>query len=79
MISSLALCDWYCSEVTRRSDLRRPACLGCWRDRLALTSVAVADRMLGRDEDETAIRHGVLLTAAGDDQEQAENGFWLRG
>jgi hypothetical protein len=44
-----------------------PPWLACWRDRLALKSAAVASRMLGRNEDESAIRDAVLLTAAGDD------------
>lgn len=44
-----------------------PPWLGCWRDRLALKSAAVAARMLGRNEEENAIRDAVLLTAAGDD------------
>lgn len=44
-----------------------PPWLGCWHDRLALKSAAVAARMLGRNEDENAIRDAVLLTAAGDD------------
>lgn len=44
-----------------------PPWLGCWRDRLALKSAAVAARMLGRNEEETAIRDAVLLTVAGDD------------
>ncbi|WP_234891115.1 DUF1403 family protein [Agrobacterium vitis] len=44
-----------------------PPSIGCWRDRLALKSAAVAARMLGRNEEETAIRDAVLLTAAGDD------------
>ncbi len=44
-----------------------PPWLGCWRDRLALKSATVAARMLGRNEEETAIRDAVLLTAAGDD------------
>lgn len=44
-----------------------PPWLGCWRDRLALKSAAVAARMLGRNEEETAVRDAVLLTAAGDD------------
>ncbi len=47
-----------------RSD---PQWLGCWRDRLALRSAAVAARMVGHSEEETAIRDAVLLTAAGDD------------
>ncbi|NTZ63870.1 DUF1403 family protein [Agrobacterium tumefaciens] len=41
--------------------------LGCWRDRLALKSAAVAAQMLGRSEEEGAIRDAVLLTVAGDD------------
>ncbi|KQZ62189.1 hypothetical protein ASD54_22345 [Rhizobium sp. Root149] len=44
-----------------------PPWLGCWRDRLALKSAAVAARMLGRNVEETAIRDAVLLTANGDD------------
>ena len=50
-------------------DLHRtdPPWLGCWRDRLALKSAAVAARMFGRNEDENTIRDTVLLTAFGDD------------
>jgi hypothetical protein len=44
-----------------------PPWIGCWRDRLALKAAAVAARMLGRAEEETAIRDAVLLTVAGDD------------
>lgn len=44
-----------------------PPWLGCWRDRLALKSAAVAARMLGRNEGEHALRDAILLTAAGDD------------
>ncbi|NKL15501.1 DUF1403 family protein [Rhizobium leguminosarum bv. viciae] len=44
-----------------------PPWLGCWRDRLALKSAVIAARMLSRNEEETAIRDAVLLTAAGDD------------
>ncbi|KEA04509.1 DUF1403 family protein (plasmid) [Agrobacterium fabrum] len=44
-----------------------PPWLGCWRDRLALKSAAVAARMVGRNEDENAIRDAVSLTAAEDD------------
>ncbi len=44
-----------------------PPWLGCWRDRLALKSAVTAARMLGRNEDEHAIRDAVLLTPAGDD------------
>jgi hypothetical protein len=39
-----------------------PPWLGCWRDRLALKSAAVAARMLGRNEEEDALRDAVLLT-----------------
>lgn len=39
-----------------------PQWLGCWRDRLALKSAAVAARMLGRNEEEDALRDAVLLT-----------------
>ncbi|WP_256121429.1 DUF1403 family protein [Shinella lacus] len=51
------------------NDLTRvdPAWLGCWRDRLALKSANVAARMLGRNQEGTAIRDAVLLTAPGDD------------
>lgn len=44
-----------------------PSWLGCWRDRLALKSAAVAAKMLGRNEEESALRDAVLLTVAGDD------------
>lgn len=44
-----------------------PPWLGCWRDRLALKSAAVAARMLGRSEEEAAIRDAVLLTAGDGD------------
>ena len=44
-----------------------PPWLGSWRDRLALKSAAVAARMLGRNEDEDALRDAVLLTPANGD------------
>jgi len=44
-----------------------PPWLGCWRDRLALKSAAVAAKMLGRTEEESALLDAVLLTVAGDD------------
>ncbi|NSY99252.1 DUF1403 family protein [Agrobacterium tumefaciens] len=44
-----------------------PQWIGCWRDRLALKSAAVAARMLGRSEDELALRDAILLTTTGDD------------
>lgn len=37
-----------------------PSWLGCWRERLALKSAAVAARMLGRGENENAIRDAVF-------------------
>ncbi len=44
-----------------------PQWIGCWRDRLALKSAVVAAKMLGRNEEETAIRDAVLLTTTGGD------------
>lgn len=44
-----------------------PPWIGCWRDRLALKSAAAAARMLGRNEEESALRDAVLLTVTGDD------------
>jgi hypothetical protein len=44
-----------------------PPWLGCWRDRLSLKSAAVSATMLGRNEEEAAIRDAVLLTSPGDD------------
>ncbi|WP_244667909.1 DUF1403 family protein [Rhizobium sp. P007] len=44
-----------------------PVWAGCWRARQALQCAAVAVRLMGRNEDETALRDAVLLTAAGDD------------
>ncbi|MGF9566823.1 DUF1403 family protein [Neorhizobium sp. BT27B] len=41
-----------------------PRWIGCWRDRLALKSAAVAARMLGRNEEEDALRDAVLLAPA---------------
>tara|TARA_R110000787_G_scaffold68280_6_gene152813 strand:+ start:189 stop:1142 length:954 start_codon:yes stop_codon:yes gene_type:complete len=46
-----------------RSD---PVWAGCWRSRQAL-KCAAAVRLMGRAEDEQALRDAVLLTAAGDD------------
>ncbi|BCH67911.1 hypothetical protein B7W85_22860 [Allorhizobium ampelinum] len=61
----------FAAGITLKSldDLIRtePPWLGCWRDRLALKSAAVAARTLGRNEEETGIRDAVLLTSAGDD------------
>lgn len=49
-------------------DLMRaePLWAGCWRSRQALKSAAAAVRLMGRNEDEAALRDAVLLTAAGD-------------
>jgi hypothetical protein len=44
-----------------------PPWLSCWRDRLALKSATVAAKMVGRGEEQDAIRDAVLLTVAGDD------------
>jgi hypothetical protein len=44
-----------------------PVLAGCWRSRHALKCAAVAVRLMGRNEDEKALRDAVLLTAAGDD------------
>ncbi|WOS67068.1 MULTISPECIES: DUF1403 family protein [Sinorhizobium] len=44
-----------------------PVWVGCWRARQALKCAAVAVRLMGRNEDEHALRDALLLTAAGDD------------
>jgi hypothetical protein len=44
-----------------------PAWAGCWRARQALKCATVAVRLMGRNEDEHALRDALLLTAAGDD------------
>jgi hypothetical protein len=44
-----------------------PVWAGCWRSRQALKCAAVAVRLMGRTEDEAALRDAVLLTAAGGD------------
>jgi len=44
-----------------------PIWAGCWRARQALKCAAAAIRLMGRGEDEAALRDAVLLTAAGDD------------
>ncbi|CAN7667954.1 DUF1403 family protein [Rhizobium sp. LjRoot30] len=44
-----------------------PVWAGCWRARQALKCAAVAVRLMGRSEDEAALRDALLLTAAGDD------------
>ncbi|GAA4162936.1 hypothetical protein GCM10023069_14460 [Shinella granuli] len=50
-------------------DFVRPAPIwvGCWRARQALKCAAVSVRLMGRNEDEAALRDAVLLTAAGGD------------
>ncbi|MHB0952804.1 MAG: DUF1403 family protein [Allorhizobium sp.] len=45
----------------------QPAWAGCWRARQALKCSVVAVRLMGRNEDEHALRDALLLTAAGDD------------
>lgn len=44
-----------------------PVWAGCWRSRQALKCAAVAVRLMGRSDDEAALRDALLLTAAGDD------------
>jgi len=44
-----------------------PVWAGCWRSRQARKCAAVAVRLMGRTEDEHALRDALLLTAAGDD------------
>lgn len=44
-----------------------PAWGGVWRQRLALKSAAAATRLLGRTEEELALRDAHLFRAAGDD------------
>lgn len=44
-----------------------PVWAGCWRSREAFKCAAVAVRLMGRNEDEAALRDALLLTAAGDD------------
>ncbi len=44
-----------------------PSWAGCWRARQALKCAAVAVRLMGRSEDEHALRDAILLTAIGHD------------
>ena len=44
-----------------------PVWAGCWRSRQALKCAAVAVRLMGRSEDEPALRDALLLMASGDD------------
>jgi len=48
---------------------------GCWRSRQALKCAATAVRLIGRNEDEHALRDAVLLTAPGDDPGPAGKQF----
>ncbi|WP_313192296.1 DUF1403 family protein [Shinella zoogloeoides] len=52
-----------------------PIWAGCWRARQGLKCAAVAVRLMGRNEDEAALRDAVLLTAAGDDSGPAGRVF----
>ena len=52
-----------------------PPWIGCWRSRQALKCAVVAVRMMGRSEEETALRDAVLLTAVGDDPGPAGNTY----
>lgn len=52
-----------------------PVWVGCWRSREALKCAAVAVRLMGRSEDEPALRDALLLTAAGDDPGSAGKVF----
>ena len=58
-------------------DLVRSAPLwaGCWRSRQALKCAAVAVQLMGRSEDEPALRDALLLTAGGDDPGPAAKVF----
>ncbi len=44
-----------------------PILAGCWRARQALKCAAATVRLMGRNEDEHALRDALLLTSAGDD------------
>ena len=52
-----------------------PVWAGCWRFRQALKCAGVAARLMGRNEDEHALRDALLLTAPGDDPGPAGNLF----
>lgn len=54
----------------------KPVWGGCWRARRALKCAAAAVRLMGRNEDERALRDAVLLTAAGDDPGPAGRVFF---
>jgi len=53
-----------------------PPWLGCWRDRLALKSAAVAAKMLGRNEEEYALRDASLLRQKATIPGRPESCFW---
>jgi uncharacterized protein DUF1403 len=53
----------------------QPAWAGCWRSRQALQCAAAAVRLMGRNEDEHALRDALLLTAPGDDSGPAGKVF----
>ena len=61
----------FAAGITLKSldDLVRsaPVWAGCWRSRQALKCAAVAVRLMGRSENEPALRDALLLTATGDD------------
>ncbi len=52
-----------------------PPWAGCWRSRQGLKCAAVAVRLMGRNEDEHALRDALLLTAAGGDPGPASRVF----
>ncbi|MBC7285939.1 DUF1403 family protein [Hoeflea sp.] len=52
-----------------------PVWAGCWRSRQALKCAAAAVQLMGRNEDEHALRDAVLLTAPGSDPGPAGNLF----
>lgn len=52
-----------------------PVWSGCWRQRLGLKCAVAAVRLMGRTEDESALRDAVLLRAAGGDAGPAGNAF----
>jgi hypothetical protein len=52
-----------------------PAWAGCWRSRQALKCAAAAVRMMGRNEDQHALRDALLLTAPSDGPGPAGNAF----
>jgi hypothetical protein len=52
-----------------------PVWAGCWRSRQALKCAAVAVRLMGRNEEQAALRDAILLTADGDDPGPAGSMF----